>query len=87
MRRNRAPRPPAIQVVRDAEAVFEEAIDGGALSADPAHPLHAGRYMYMFHDEDGTAWFKNRDTREYLAMRARKRAAEGTAKRAAGGAR
>lgn len=83
MRRSRAPRPPAIQVERDAEAVFEEAIDAGALSADPAHPLHAARYMYMFHDEDGTAWFKNRDTRAYLAMRARKRAARG----AAGGAR
>ena len=72
-RRNRG-RPPQLHVVRDTEAVFRGAILEGVLSAEPSDRNYPGRYMYMFHDEDGVAWFKHRDTREYLAMRPRKRA-------------
>ena len=68
-------RAPAIQVVRDAEEVFRAAILAGVLSAERAHRNWAGHYLYMFHDEDGTAWFKHRDTRAYVSMTARQRAA------------
>ena len=61
-------------MVRDAEEVFRAAILARLLSADQADPRWAGNYFYMFHDEDGTAWFKHRDTRAYLAMSARREA-------------
>ena len=79
MRRDRARgrMPPRIQVVRDTETVFRAAILDGVLSAEPPHRNYAGHYLYMYHDEDGTAWFKHRDTRAYVSMRARKRAAGG----------
>ena len=64
-----------IRVVRDAEEVFRAAILAGVLSAERAHRNWAGHYLYMFHDEDGTAWFKHRDTRAYVSMTARQRAA------------
>ena len=64
-----------IRVVRDAEEVFRAAILAGVLSAEPAHRNWAGHYLYMFHDEDGTAWFKHRDTRTYVSMTARQRRA------------
>ena len=73
-RRGRAPSS-EIRVVRDAEEVFRAAILAGVLSADRARPDWAGHYLYMFHDEDGTAWFKHRDTRSYVSMTARQRAA------------
>ena len=68
-------RVPAIQVVRDAEEVFRAAILAGVLSAECSDRHWAGHYLYMFHDEDGTAWFKHRDTRAYVSMTARRRAA------------
>ena len=68
-------RVPAIQVVRDAEEVFRAAILAGVLSAERSDRHWAGHYLYMFHDEDGTAWFKHRDTRTYISMTARRRAA------------
>ncbi len=68
-------RVPAIQVVRDAEEVFRAAILAGVLSAERSERHWAGHYLYMFHDEDGTAWFKHRDTRAYMSMTARRRAA------------
>ena len=67
--------PPSIRVVRDAEEVFRAAILAGVLSGERAHRNWAGHYLYMFHDEDGTAWFKHRDTRVYVSMTARQRAA------------
>ena len=70
-----AARVPAIQVVRDAEEVFRAAILAGVLSAERSDRHWAGHYLYMFHDEDGTAWFKHRDTRAYVSMTARRRAA------------
>ena len=70
-----AARVPAIQVVRDAEEVFRAAILAGVLSAERPDRHWAGHYLYMFHDEDGTAWFKHRDTRAYVSMTARRRAA------------
>ena len=63
-----------LSVVRDAEEVFRAAILAGLLSAERANARWAGHYMYMFHDEDGTAWFKHRDTRAYLPMSARREA-------------
>ena len=72
-RRNRG-RPPQLVVVRDTETVFRSAILEGVLSAEPSHARYAGHYLYMFHDEAGVAWFKHRDTREYLSMRAIKHA-------------
>ena len=68
-------RVPAIRVVEDAGAVFRAAIFAGVLSTDRAARRYAGHYLYMFHDEDGTAWFKHRDTRAYVSMSARERAA------------
>ncbi len=70
-----AARVPAIQVVRDAEEVFRAAILAGVLSAGRSDRHWAGHYLYMFHDEDGTAWFKHRDTRARVSMTARRRAA------------
>jgi hypothetical protein len=46
------------------EVAFGDAIAAGCLSADPAHPLYAGMYMYMYTDA-GRDMFKNIDTREY----------------------
>ena len=68
--------PAGVQVVRDAEEVFRAAILAGVLSAERADRHWAGHYLYLFHDEDGTAWFKHRDTRAYVSMTARQRAAE-----------
>ena len=73
----------AIEVVRDAEEVFRAAILAGVLSADRARRDWAGHYLYMYHDEDGTAWFKQSlprtpirgDTRAYVSMTARRSAA------------
>ena len=73
-RRTRAA-PGGIRVVQDAEAVFRAAILAGVLSAERSERNWAGYYMYLFHDEDGTAWFKHRDTRMHVTMTARQRAA------------
>ena len=73
--RRRERRVPAIRVVQDAEEVFRAAILAGVLSAEPGDRNWAGHYMYMFHDEAGTAWFKHRDTRAHVSMTARQRAA------------
>ncbi len=75
-RENRGGIAPGIRVVRDAEEVFRAAILAGVLSAERSKRDWAGHYLYMFHDEDGTAWFKHRDTRSYVSMTARQRAAE-----------
>jgi len=73
--RRRGPSAQTVRVVRDAEEVFRAAILAGVLSADRARRDWAGHYLYMYHDEDGTAWFKHRDTRAYVSMTARQRAA------------
>ena len=46
----------------------------GVLSADPYSRLYAGRYLYMFHDEEGTAWFRRYDARAWVSMSAGRRA-------------
>ena len=66
------------RVVRDAEAVFRMAILAGVLSAERSERNWAGHYLYMFHDEDGTVWFKHRDTRTCVLMSARRQAAAGS---------
>ncbi len=68
-------RAPKRTVVRDAEEVVRAAILAGLLSAGRADPRWAGHYFYLFHDEDGTVWFKHRDTRAYLSMSSRREAA------------
>ena len=72
MRLERRKRPSRIQVVRDTETAFRAAILAGVLSAEAAHSRYAGHYLYLFHDEDGTAWFKHRDTRACVCLSARK---------------
>ena len=67
--------PQRIRVVRDTETVFRAAILEGVLSAEPSHRNYAGNYLYMYHDEDGTAWFKHRLTRAYVSMAGRRRSA------------
>lgn len=52
--------------IRDSEQSFTLAIRAGRLSVDPDSPRYAGRWMYMHHDHDGVAHFKNIDTRRYL---------------------
>lgn len=59
---------PATLSVRNHDDAFRAAIDRGVLSADFTRYNWAGHYMYMFHDEDGTAYFKHCDTRTYLSM-------------------
>lgn len=70
-RERRRGAPPAIRVVEGAETVFRAAIGAGVLSAEPAARAYAGYHLYMFHDGNGTAWFKHRDTRAYVSMSAR----------------
>ena len=69
---------PGLKVVRDAEAVFRTAILSGLLSAEQSERNWAGHYLYLFHDEDGAAWFKHRDTRACVSMSARRQAAAGS---------
>ena len=63
-----------LRVEEDAEAVFRAAILSGVLSAEPNDRSWAGRYLYMFHDGDGTARFKHRDTRAHVTMTVPRRA-------------
>ena len=64
-----------IRVYEDTESVFRAAIAAGVLSADPYDRLYAGRYRYMFHHEEGTAWFRRYDARSWVSMSAVRRAA------------
>ena len=63
------------RVYEDTEGLFRAAIAAGVLSADPDDRLYAGRYRYMFHDEDGTAWFRRYDRKDWVSMCAGRRAA------------
>jgi len=62
--------PRGMRIEKDSDAVFDEAIRRGVLSENPADDNFAGLYMYMHHDDKGAAWFKHRETRAYLTMRA-----------------
>ena len=55
-------------VETDAEAVFRAAIVADVLSAEPKDRNWAGHYFYMFHDRDGAAWFKHRDSRTHVTV-------------------
>ena len=61
-----------ITVEEDAQAVFRTAIAAGVLSAEPGERNWAGHYLYMFHDRDGAAWFKHRDSRAHVTMTAQR---------------
>ena len=63
-----APGEVRLWIEEDSDAVFEAAIREGVLSEYPHDQNFAGNFMYMHHDGDGTAWFKHRETRVYLAM-------------------
>lgn len=69
-RRRRPKRERSIRVYEDTESVFRAAIAAGVLSADPFGRLYAGRYRYMFHDEEGTAWFRRYDRKDWVSMSA-----------------
>ena len=57
-----------IRVYEDTDAVFRAAIASGALSAGAGERLYAGRFHYMFHDEEGTAWFRRQDAAEWVGV-------------------
>lgn len=57
-----------VRVHENSDAVFEAAIRNGVLSGDPASARYAGHYMYLFHDAEGTAWFKHCDSRVSVTM-------------------
>ena len=61
-----------ITVEEDAGAVFRAAIAAGVLSAEPGDCNWAGHYFYMFHDRDGAAWFKHRDSRAHVTTEPRR---------------
>ena len=65
-----APGDVRLWIEEDSDAVFDAAIRNGVLSEDPHDERFVGYYMYMHHDGDGTAWFKHRETRAYVTMRA-----------------
>ena len=71
-RDSRRPMLSGIAVEEDAGAVFRAAIAAGVLSAEPDEGNWAGHYFYMFHDRDGAAWFKHRDSRKHVTMTARR---------------
>ena len=74
-RRRPAQRERCTRVYEDTEGVFRAAIAADVLSSDPGDRLYAGRYRYMFHDEEGTAWFRRYDRKDWVSMRAERRAA------------
>ena len=76
-RRRRRPgrRGRCTRVYEDTEGVYRAAIAEGVLSADPGDRLYAGRFRYMFHDEEGTVWFRRYDAREWISMSAERREA------------
>lgn len=51
---------------RDPQTAFESAIVNGLLSDDESAANFAGSYMYMG-DIDGSAQFKNINTRSYIS--------------------
>ena len=67
-RRRRSKRGHFIRVYEDTDAVFRAAIASGVLSADANERLYAGRFRYMFHDEEGTAWFRRYDKKDWVSM-------------------
>lgn len=52
---------------RDSKLAFNDAIEQGRLSSNPATDNYAGNYMYMFTDDQGIDQFKHISTRRYLA--------------------
>ena len=65
-----APLQNGMTVENDSQAVFRAAIAAGVLSAAPSDRNWAGHYFYMFHDGDGAAWFKHRDSRTHITVAA-----------------
>lgn len=57
-----------IRIYEDTDAVFRAAIASVVLSADAGERFYAGRFRYMFHDDEGTAWFRRHDAAEWVEM-------------------
>ena len=74
-RRRRPRRERFTRVYEDTEGVYRAAIAAGVLTASPGDRLYAGRFRYMFHDEEGTAWFRRYDRKAWVSMSAERRAA------------
>lgn len=51
---------------RDPQETFKAAIKKGVLSSFVNAENYAGKFMYMGHNEQGQALFKNINTRAYL---------------------
>ena len=51
---------------RDSQSAFNDAIASGRLNTDQTSEMYAGKWMYM-HSEEGRDFFKNIDTRKYIA--------------------
>ena len=49
-----------------SQAAFNRALRTGRLSHDTTADNYVGHYMFMGFKPDGTAAFKNRNTRKYL---------------------
>ena len=60
--------PPRIRIVHGAEEAFRAAILAGVLSSERSDHHWAGHRLYLFHDEDGAAWFRHRDSGARLTM-------------------
>ena len=56
--------PDGLAIRADGQQAFQDAIDAGKLTTNPADDNFAGKYMYM-HTKDGKDYFKNRITRRY----------------------
>tara|TARA_R100000656_G_scaffold118364_1_gene91982 strand:- start:1303 stop:1506 length:204 start_codon:yes stop_codon:yes gene_type:complete len=57
-----------MMIYRDHKKAFEDAINTGRLNLDEDSDLYAGKWMYMFTNEQGIDQFKNNDTRNYLVL-------------------
>lgn len=57
----------AMEIEDQSQAAFNRALRTGRLVNDVTAPNYIGHYMFMGFASDGTAVFKHRDTRKYLA--------------------
>lgn len=55
-------------IFKETQQAFEDAINKGFFSEDPAQPNYAGHYMYMGSRKD-VDLFKNTQTRKYVEVK------------------
>ena len=51
----------------NSQVAFNNAIQAGFLSTDIKSEVYAGKYMYMY-TENNVNWFKHIDTRKYVSF-------------------